>query len=63
MNRPNITGHIMLKVTIDGKPYSSIQELHEAARYAYGPMALEGGCLDALRLACQEIWDRVRHEA
>jgi len=63
MNKPNITGQIVLKVTIDGKPFSIVKELPEAARHAYGPMSLEGGCLFVLREACQEIWDRVKYDA
>ena len=62
MNKPNITGSIVLKVVIDGKPYSVVKDLPDAVRHAYGPMALEGGCFLALQEACQEIMDRVKYE-
>jgi hypothetical protein len=62
MNAPNITGSLVLKVIMNGKPYSVAANLPEAAQQAYGPMALEGGCLMALREACLSIWEQVRRE-
>jgi hypothetical protein len=57
-----ITGRLILKIIIDGKPHQVVKDLPEAARSSSGPMSLESGCLLALREACQEIWGEVRRE-